>query len=448
MEYKKWIRLDNASNIFLAARNEIDTKVFRLTAEMKDEIDPSILQSALNLTYEEYPLFHSTLRRGFFWYYLQKSEVKPQVKMEIEPPVSPIYKTGERDFLFRVLYKENRIHLEVFHALTDGTGALWFLEDLITEYVRLRYAQEAESSKQKRKKADIEDSFNRYFKEKKKATQFDRFVRPLREIYHEQKTNGHLLPEMVDTLKVKKIHQIKGTLNPDHRPRIVHLELSVKEALNLSRNEGVSLTIYLTALYLLSVYEAKENKEEDTTISVSIPINLRQFFPSITVRNFFSTTTVAYTFKEGKSVGINEVCQEIDKQFKQQLEKESLEKRLKQHIEFEFHPAARILLRPIKDLVLKGINKLNNRKVSVAMSNLGLVHLPEPMTQYVENVYFYTSVIRPQFSVLSYNQTLNITFTSPFQETNIFQKFVEYLTEASIEIKMDINKVTKEELDD
>lgn len=157
---------------------------------------------------------------------------------------------------------------------------------------------------------------------------------------------------------------------------------------------------------------------------------------------------MAYTFKEGKSVGINEVCQEIDKQFKQQLEKESLEKRLKQHIEFEFHPAARILLRPIKDLVLKGINKLNNRKVSVAMSNLGLVHLPEPMTQYVENVYFYTSVIRPQFSVLSYNQTLNITFTSPFQETNIFQKFVEYLTEASIEIKMDINKVTKEELDD
>ena len=49
MEYNKWIRLDNASNIFLAARNEIDTKVFRLTVEMKERVEPSILQNALNM---------------------------------------------------------------------------------------------------------------------------------------------------------------------------------------------------------------------------------------------------------------------------------------------------------------------------------------------------------------------------------------------------------------
>ena len=449
MEYNKWIRLDNASNIFLAARNEIDTKVFRLTVEMKERVEPSILQNALNHTYEEYPLFHSVLRRGFFWYYLQKNEVNPRIKIETETPVSRIYKSGEHDFLFRVLYKDNRIHLEVFHALTDGTGALWFLEDLVTEYVRLRYTKHHETlnPKEKREKSDIEDSFNRYFKEKKTVTQFDRFIKPLQEIYEEQRQSGGDLPEMRDTSTGNKVYQIKGTLTPDHRPRIVHLSLPVQEALTVARNEGVSLTIYMTAVYILSVYQAKEEKDEDTTISVSIPINLRQFFPSITVRNFFSTTSVDYTFEEEKPIDFSDICQTIDEQFKQQLEKDALEERLKKHIEFEFHPAARILFRPIKDIILKVFNKLNNRKITVAMSNLGIINLPDQITDYVENAYFYTSVIRPQFSVLSYNQTLNICFTSPFKETDIFRHFVQSLTEEGLNITVDANKVTKEELD-
>lgn len=447
MEYEKWIRLDNASNIFLAARNEIDTKVFRLTIEMKDRVEPSILQSALSHTYEEYPLFHSTLRRGFFWYYLQRSEVNPRVKIETEPPVSPIYKPGERNFLFRVLYKENRIHLEVFHALTDGTGALWFLEDLVTEYVRLRYTPRTDALGG-REKADIEDSFNRYFKEKKKMTQFDRFLKPIREVYKEQKRTGGFIPEITDRAPDQKVYQVKGTLNPDHRPRIVKLSMPVKGALALARKENVSLTIFLTALYIHSVYQAKEKKDEETTISVSIPINLRQFFPSFTVRNFFSTTTVDYTFKAGDTVTIQQICKKIDQQFKQQLEKEALEERLKKHIEFEFHPAARILLRPIKDLILKGFNQLNNRKISVAMSNLGIVNLPEKMSEYVDNAYFYTSVIRPQFSVLTYKETLNICFTSPFSETAIFQYFVAYLTKTGLDVTIDANRVTKEELGD
>lgn len=66
MDNKNWIRLDNASNIFVAARNDTDTKVFRLTAVMKEQIKENFLQQALIKTYNEYPLFHNVLRRGFF----------------------------------------------------------------------------------------------------------------------------------------------------------------------------------------------------------------------------------------------------------------------------------------------------------------------------------------------------------------------------------------------
>lgn len=448
MESKKWMRLDNASNIFLAAQNERDTKVFRMTMEFTETIDPVLLQEALNHIYEEYPLFHSVLRRGFFWYYLEESDVNPRVQLEEGAPLRAIYHSGEKNFMFRVLYKENRVHLEVFHALTDGTGALWFFEDLLTEYVRLRYETYSEGlySISKREKEDLEDSFNRYFIEKKKRTQFNRLVDPFIKLYKEKWTAKKVVLYPFDDPIKKKIYQVKGIKTPDNRPRIVNTQFDVKAVLSLARDMGVSLTIYLTALYILSVYQTSEQAGEDATISVSIPINLRQFFPSETVRNFFSTTTVDYTFKKDEKASLKAICQHIDTQFKKQLEKDAIEERLKRFVEFEKNPLARVVIRPIKDMVLKMINHFNNRKISVAMSNLGQLNLPEEMSQHVEDFYFTVSVVRPQFCMISYKDKLNVTFCSPFVETTIFQYFVQYLTDQGLDATIDVNKVTSEEL--
>ena len=449
METSDWIRLDNASNIFLAARNDVDTKVFRLTAEMKDAVKPGFLQTALNHTYEEYPLFHSTLRRGYFWYYLETNDVNPRIRYENEPPTSPIYESGKTDFLFRVLYRDNNIHLEVFHALTDGTGALWFFEDLLTEYIRLRYFNNDENKlpKFEREKDNLEDSFKRYFKEKEKRLALTRLIKPLRNFYFEQLNNMDFIPKPVENQVDEKVYQLKGTHTPDRRPRLMNLNLPLKETLALARKENVSLTIYLTALFVLSVFNAQEEQNKDTTISVSIPINLRQFFPSITVRNFFSTTKVTYTFKKGDTPDLRDICREMDKQFQEKIEKDAIETRLKKLIEYEFNPAARLVLRPIKDLALKIINKLNNRKVTVSMSNLGIAKLPKGISDYVDNFYFYTSVIRPQFCMISYKDQLNVTFMSPFIETDIFQDFIQYLSDEGLEMTIDSNRVTREELD-
>lgn len=449
MVQENWLRLDNASNIFLAARNDIDTKVFRFTVELKEEVNPKILQNALNHIYESYPLFHNVLKRGVFWYYLENSEFNPRVQPETETPVTHIYHSGTQNFMFRVLYKANRIHLEVFHVLTDGTGALWFFEDLITEYVRQHYQEEDVNNYSKesmREKEDLEDSFKHYFQEKKERTQFSRLVDPLLEIYQQQKESNSFVLHPFEKPSKKKIYQIKGTLTPDARPRIVSVNLSVKDTLAISRTMDVSLTMYLTAVYILSVYQMKESKEEDTTISVSIPINLRQFFPSTTVRNFFSTTTIEYTFEGEKEPDLYDICQEIDAQFQQQLEKEAIEKRLKRYVDFERNPIARIIPRPLKDLLLKGINTLNNQKISVAMSNVGIVNLPEPVAKHVSNFYLLTSVTRPQFCLVSYQDNLNIVFTSPFIETDIFQYFVEFLSQKNLHVSVDVNQVTEEEL--
>ena len=63
MSRPAWVRLDNASNIFLAARSDSDPKVFRLSAEMDAPVGPDVLQEALDATFDRFPLYHAVLRQ-------------------------------------------------------------------------------------------------------------------------------------------------------------------------------------------------------------------------------------------------------------------------------------------------------------------------------------------------------------------------------------------------
>ena len=141
MTRRAWVRLDNASNIFLAAWTDADPKVFRITAEVDDDIDPALLQQALDATFDRYPLYHAVLRRGIFWYYLQDSDLRPTVTPDLRHTWAPLHHPDRKELLFRVVHHHRRISLEVFHALSDGTGALWFLTDLLTAYLALRHPE-------------------------------------------------------------------------------------------------------------------------------------------------------------------------------------------------------------------------------------------------------------------------------------------------------------------
>ena len=126
-----WEKLDNASKIFPATSNNKDTKVYRISAELYEDVDPEDLQKALDLTIESFPMYRSILRRGFFWYYFELSDIYAKVEEESANPCAPIYIEGNRNLLFNVTYYHKRINVETFHALSDGVGATWFLETLI-----------------------------------------------------------------------------------------------------------------------------------------------------------------------------------------------------------------------------------------------------------------------------------------------------------------------------
>ena len=79
---KKWFKLDNVAKIFPPVSNKKDSKVFRFTCVLKEEIENDILQDSVNEALIYFPNFKSILKQGFFWHYLETTDFNPIVKEE------------------------------------------------------------------------------------------------------------------------------------------------------------------------------------------------------------------------------------------------------------------------------------------------------------------------------------------------------------------------------
>lgn len=462
-----WVRLDNASNIFLAARSDADPKVFRISAEVDHNVEPRILQEALDATYERYRLYHAVLRGGMFWYYLQTSDLHPTVAPEHLPTCAPIYREDRRNLLFRVVYRRRRVILEIFHALSDGTGALWFLTDLLNAYLQAQSGTgrtAREGGDEPESAADpapssldaephpahelIADSFSHYFHRGREPLAPSGDTEPASaSIPLGARVSARVRARTLRGGARARVHRVRGTRTPDNRTRVVELTMPTQAVLALARAARASLTIYLTALFFRALREAIGPLGRASTLAASIPINLRQFFPSTSARNFFATVRVEHTFAhDGVGDDLGSICRELEAQFRPKASPQALERKLRRLIRFERSPLLRILPRVLKDAILRLINWGNNRGLSVAVSNLGRVVLPEPAGSRVGRMLFHVSAVRPQFCAMSHGGQLTICFTSPFIETDHVRAFVRMLTASGVDVTVAVARVTDAEL--
>ena len=490
MSTRAWARLDNASNIFLAARNARDPKVFRLGAELDHEVDPVLLQRALELTVDRYPLFRAVLRRGLFWYYLQGSDKHPQVVADVLPPCAPLYEPGHPGLLFRVVHHEDRVGLEVFHALVDGTGALWFLGDLLAAYLRLRGegpgadGEEAEGESQEaaqevaREVNEEEasahrgitgDAFRHHFRRRRIRDRAPDPARFARDAAPAALRAAEELASLVSTGATRRsgraprvagadgahhrsrVHRVHGELTPDLRPRTVELSMPADQVLVLSRAAGVSLSSYLTALLLEGVRRSSGGLGTARTLAVSVPVNLRQFFPSHSPRNFFATVRLEHTYAPHEAdpeaeVDLDELARSLEEGFRPQVSAEALAARLRRLIGLEQMLVPRLVPRPLKDLLLRVVNGRVNRTLTLAVSNLGRVRLPEPAEAHVRRMSFEVSAVRPQFCAISHAGVLTVSFTAPFVRTDHVREVVRLLVARGVEVSVAATRVTEHEL--
>ena len=420
MNNKKWMRLDNAALIYPPSKKKNYAMIFRLTLTFKEKIDRDILAEALKNTLKRLPSFSYRLRRGLFWYYLDKIEGIPPILDDVKNPMRAIDFQKNNYFLFRVRVYENRLALEFFHTLTDGTGGVTLLLTLAREYLRLKYNANIPYTEKildlsvKPKKEEIEDSFKKYCGD-----------------------IGSLEKEAV-------AYHLKGKRLPNHMISIITGKISIKELKKITKQYNCTITVFLTSVMFLALEEIQKNNKDSKKhpIKISIPVNLRKIFPSSTLRNFSSYVNPKINTKLGY-YNLEEIIHEVKSQLDYLVTEKKLRSKFTGNVKMENKFLVRIMPTFIKNRALSiSAYLMGDRYCTTTFSNYGYINIPEEMQKYVTDMNFLLGRSRNKHGsvgCISCMDNLYITFTSRIKDTEFERLFFTKLVELGIKVYIESN---------
>lgn len=418
----RWMRLDNAAKIYPAALRNNWSNVYRMSATLTEKVDKEILQSALDVTARRFPSMAARLRKGVFWYYLQELEHAPTISEESSYPLTHMRRKDLRKCAFRVIAYENRIAVEIFHSLTDGTGALIFLKTLVAEYLQQRYGLSIPAEKgvlgrlEEPAEAEMEDSFQKY------------------------------AGDVAASRKEPNAWHLRGTPEPGGFLNLTCFTLDTQAVLEKAHGYGVSLTVFLGAAMMMALQNMQEEKQPNIRrrkhIKVLLPVNLRKLFPSRTLRNFALYVTPEIDPRLGH-YEFSEICSAIRHKMGLEVNAKQMSAKIATNVDSERLLVVKLMPLFIKNIVMKAIfDSVGEIKSCLSLSNLGNVELPDAMIPYVQRLDF---ILGPQASkphncgVLSYNGKLYINFIRNIREPELEAHFFRVLRDMGLTAQVQSN---------
>lgn len=418
----RWMRLDNAALIFPAALRRHWSNAYRISFSFTDPVDPAVLQRALDRTVPRFPSVCVRLRRSAFWYYLEELPHAPVVQAD---GCQPLFGMTMRELLrcaIRVLYYRDRMAVEYFHAVTDGTGAMVFAKTLAAEYVRLRYGAAVPST------CGVKD-LNEAPRESELVDSFWEHAGPVAAPRDE-----------------RHVYRLRGTLEPD---RFLHVTTGImdSEALyDMARAQGVSVTTLLCALLLQTLLEIQAEDQpvrcRRRRVKVQIPVNLRQLYGGETMRNFVAVANIGADPRLG-DYSLAELVKIVYHQMQLQITAKNMATIFTTNVKDEQNPFMKVVPLFLKNPIMRLVfDSIGESVACMSLSNLGRVELPEEMAPFVRRVEF---ILGPQASA-PYNVSctswagktyLNVVRNS--REPRLEQKLFPALVRLGLHVKIESN---------
>ncbi len=184
-------------------------------------------------------------------------------------------------------------------------------------------------------------------------------------------------------------------------------------------------------------------RDRKRPIALVVPVNLRKYFHSETVRNFFSVISVGYDFKDYNE-DFDLVLKHISECLKDELKVEQLSLRMNSLSALENNIFARPVPLFIKDFIMRIANRLSEKERTASLSNIGKIDMPDELNPYIRlfDVFVSTNII--QICMCSFNNNLTVTFSSAYSGTEIQKHFFRRLTEMGIPIEVTSNQINDE----
>lgn len=414
-----WYSLDNAAKIYPATRNNDWNATFRVAITLNEDVNPILLRQALEDLRPRFPTFFVQLRSGFYWYYFEPAISSDVVEEEFTYPCRPMT-IGDRDKpLFRVIYYKKRISLEIFHAICDGFGALTFLKTLVGHYLELSGVDISDAngiilnSKDDPNSLEMEDSFLKYYKKNIESSRKE--------------------PKAYN-LNVTK-EQKKDYL------RVISGSFSIEQIKKITHERDVTITQLLTSLYILAIFNDMPVERSQKPIRISVPVNLRKFFKTSTLRNFSLYVNVGVVPND--NLTLDEILPQVKTQLTAGLKKEVLQSRFSTNVASEKNIALRLAPLFIKNYALKIANSLVGTSLfTSAFSNFGSVEFPPSMREHIHDVNFILGVSPTSgmnMAAISLDDQMKVTFSSLSGVSNIQAFFFRYLQDLGVDVEVESN---------
>lgn len=428
MPTSRWYKTDNVAKVFLATVNNRDTRCMRLSCTLTEEVNPALLQDALLATMRMRPQFQVRIRRGFFWHYLETTDVSPLVSQESGRPCPLLYGNNYSGVLhFKVTYFGKRINLDIFHALSDGTGALEFLSVLVGQYIKLAHPEDEALMSlhlgSGASESDLnQDSFQQFY-EKTKLTD----------------ALGYFTDEKKS--KKKNVYHFRGLHLPMDQLHFMEIMMPTAQILPMAKAAGVSLGSYMGARIMMAMYQTMPSIKHGMPITVSMPVNLRNFYKSDTARNFFNSITISHVFTGDETV--DELAKEFDAQLKEAIKPDKIHKQMDKFQKYENLMFVRMVPLALKQIVVKLGSKSQNKNVSFVLSNLGVLKPAPELSSYIESYSAFCSHEELFITALSYGDTFKLGISFSYEDPTPIKNLVRALTASGVEVTINATEVVR-----
>ena len=425
-EERDWYKLDLSAIVYPTLQRRDFSSVYRLALLLKEEVDPNLLQQAVDLALPRFPTYKAAIRKGMFWRYLEPNDRPgPFVQPDIKNPCMPMPFKANNRYLIRFYYYGKRIALEAHHSLGDGTGGMCVLLTVTATYLRLK-GYEIENGgfvkdiNEKPSQGELEDAYMKY-------------------------ANAKVCPPRPS----EKAYRVRGTKEPFYTLNMVEGSMSASKVMEVAKKYNATITEYLNAVLLYALLQ-KQNSEWHMRlkpVAIAMPVNLRRFFPSETLRNFITMIYPSIDPRLGEYT-FEEIVAHVHNYMRYYINEKTLRGDITTNARTQSNSIIRIVPLFLKDFVVSRFYAaVQDQHSSAGLTNRGVLKVPESMKQYIRRFDICMGQpfsTRTNCAIISFEDILTITFGSSIVEADVERNFFRKLVQDGIHVKIESNREREE----
>lgn len=405
---KRRFALDHSAKFYPITSTKKAQSLFCISADMTETVQKDVLARALNDVLVRFPAYKVRLKKGWAWHYFEENDAPAKV-FDNREPLKPIDPAQTNGYWFRVSAVDKRIQLEMFHALSDGNGALAFLKSIIKRYRQLLGVDVKDDGTidcaSQGCEEELEDGFEKHYK-------------PISFAQMNLKALAGNAP-----------HRIKGTLFKGAYQKSVGIA-AASDVIAKAKEIGVSYTAYVTGALAYSIEKICRNKKP---VAVMVPVNLRATHPTKTMRNFVTFIRVVFLPSSCKSV--SEYAIEAQRQIKIGTAKDKLDAFISTTVRAQRNWVLKVFPLFVKTALIRLGRVFMRSRQTIIFSNLGNVVSPESMGVDKYELFMNASKNNTQnLGAITTNGKTVLCFTRAIKETTLPDVFFATLRECGVNV--------------